>query len=201
MKRCLVVDDSKIIRRVACKIFHELGFEPDEAENGKKALEATRIKVPEIAFVDWDMPVMNGLDYRRELRKLPGGDKALVIFCTAENDADKIQEALDAGADEYIMKPFDSEIVRSKLLIRGAIRLRRSPPVEISRSSRTASQATCGTIRRRRFARAFHCRRFLSGVYRSRCACRFGSDFSAVHPTPLFAPKRRCSRSRWPIHR
>lgn len=121
MKRCLVVDDSRIIRRVACKIFHELGFEPEEAENGKKALEATRINIPAVAFVDWDMPVMNGLDYLRELRKLPGGDKAIVIFCTAENDPDKVQQALDAGADEYIMKPFDSEIVRSKLVILGAM--------------------------------------------------------------------------------
>ncbi len=121
MRRCLVVDDSRIIRRVACKIFHELGFEPEEAENGKKALEASRIHVPAVAFVDWDMPVMNGIDYLRELRKVPGGDKVIVIFCTAENEIDRIQDALDAGADEYIMKPFDSEIVRSKLLILGAI--------------------------------------------------------------------------------
>jgi two-component system chemotaxis response regulator CheY len=121
MKKCLVVDDSRIIRRVACKILYELGFEPGEAENGKKALEATRIRVPDIVLVDWDMPVMNGIDYLRELRKIPGGDKTTVIFCTAENESSRVQDALDAGADEYIMKPFDSEIVRSKLLILGVI--------------------------------------------------------------------------------
>ena len=64
---------------------------------------------------------MNGIDFVRELRKVPGGDKTVVIFCTAENEEVRIQDALDSGADEYIMKPFDSEIVRSKLLILGAI--------------------------------------------------------------------------------
>ena len=121
MKKCLIVDDSRIIRRVASKIFHELGFEPEEAENGKKALEASRLRMPDIAVVDWDMPVMDGMEFLKNLRKLPGGDKAIVIFCTAENEIPKIQEALDAGANEYIMKPFDSEIVRSKLNILGAL--------------------------------------------------------------------------------
>jgi two-component system chemotaxis response regulator CheY len=121
MKKCLVVDDSRIIRRVACKIFHELGFVPEEAENGKKALEASRIALPEVAFVDWEMPVMNGLSYLQELRRLPGGDRVVVIFCTAENDVGQIQLALDAGANEYIMKPFDSDIVRSKLMILGVL--------------------------------------------------------------------------------
>ena len=121
MKKCLVVDDSRIIRRVACKIFHELGFVPEEAENGKKALEASRIAIPDIAFVDWEMPVMNGLSYLQELRRLPGGDRTVVIFCTAENEASQVQLALDAGANEYIMKPFDSDIVRSKLMILGVL--------------------------------------------------------------------------------
>ncbi|MDX2222894.1 MAG: response regulator [Rhodospirillaceae bacterium] len=121
MKKCLIVDDSRIIRRVASKIFHDLGFEPEEAENGRKALDASRIRVPEVAVVDWDMPVMDGMAFLESFRKLPGGDKAKVIFCTAENEVPKIQQALEAGADEYIMKPFDSEIVRSKLAIIGAI--------------------------------------------------------------------------------
>jgi two-component system, chemotaxis family, chemotaxis protein CheY len=121
IKRCLIVDDSRIIRRVASKILYELGFEPEEAENGKQALEAVRIHMPEIAIVDWDMPVMDGLTFVQELRKLPGGVSPKVIFCTAENEVHHVERALEAGADEYIMKPFDSEIVRSKLTILGAL--------------------------------------------------------------------------------
>jgi two-component system chemotaxis response regulator CheY len=121
MKRCLIVDDSRIIRRVASKILYELGFEPEEAENGRQALDMVRQAMPAIAFVDADMPVMDGLAFLGELRKLPGGDKTVVLFCTAENDVQFIEQALDAGADEYIMKPFDSEIVRSKLTILGAL--------------------------------------------------------------------------------
>ena len=121
MKRCLVVDDSRIIRRVASKIVYELGFEPEEAEDGKKALEASRVHMPDIAIVDWDMPIMDGLSFVQELRKMPGGDKPIVIFCTAENEVHHIERALNAGANEYIMKPFDSEIMRSKLTILGAL--------------------------------------------------------------------------------
>lgn len=119
MKRCLIVDDSRVIRRVASKIIQDLGFDVDEAENGRKALNALAIRMPDLVLVDWDMPVMDGITFAQELRKLPGGNKVVVVFCTTENDAVHIKQALDASADEYIMKPFDSEIVRSKLLILG----------------------------------------------------------------------------------
>lgn len=121
MKRCLIVEDSRVIRRVASKIIQDLGFDVDEAENGKKALSAVTIRMPDLALVDWEMPVMDGLTFVKELRKLPGGNKVVVVFCTTENDPAHIVEALDAGADEYIMKPFDGEIVRSKLLLLGLL--------------------------------------------------------------------------------
>jgi len=60
------------------------------------------------------MPVMSGIEFLRELRKMPGGDKPKVVFCTTENDIEHIQEAILAGANEYIMKPFDSEILQAK---------------------------------------------------------------------------------------
>ena len=119
MKRCLIVDDSRVIRRVASKIIQDLGFDVDEAENGRKALNALAIRMPDLVLVDWDMPVMDGITFAQELRKLPGGNKVFVVSGTTENDAVHIKQALDASADEYIMKPFDSEIVRSKLLILG----------------------------------------------------------------------------------
>ena len=121
MKRCLVVDDSRVIRRVASKIVQDLGFDVDEAENGRKALNAMTIRMPDLILVDWEMPVMDGIEFTQSLRKLPGGNKIVVIFCTTENEAPQIRQALEAGADEYIMKPFDSEIVRSKLVLLGLL--------------------------------------------------------------------------------
>lgn len=114
MKSCLVVDDSRVIRMVARKILEELGFKVIEAEDGQKALERSREALPDAVLLDWNMPVMNGMEYFQALRALPGGEGVRVIFCTTENDMSHIQEAIAAGADEYIMKPFDSEIIESK---------------------------------------------------------------------------------------
>ena len=117
MKRCLIIDDSRVIRRVAAKIIQDLGFAVEEAENGKKALDACRSRMPDVALIDLDMPVMDGLSYLRALRKMPGGDKVVTMICTADNATAQIEEALKDGADEYIMKPFDSEIMHSKFLL------------------------------------------------------------------------------------
>ena len=114
MKTCLIVDDSKVIRMVARKIVEELGFMAEEAADGQQALEFCSKSMPAGVLLDWNMPVMDGLQFLRAMRALPGGDKVSVVFCTTENDLQHIQEAIEAGADEYIMKPFDSEIVQSK---------------------------------------------------------------------------------------
>ncbi|SCA57815.1 Chemotaxis regulator protein [Candidatus Terasakiella magnetica] len=114
MKSCLIVDDSKVIRMVARKILQELGFETVEAADGQQALDACIKEMPTVVLLDWNMPVMSGIEYLRELRKQPGGDEPVVVFCTTENDIEHIQEAIEAGANEYIMKPFDSEIIQAK---------------------------------------------------------------------------------------
>lgn len=114
MKSCLIVDDSKVIRMVAKKILQELEFETVEAADGKQALDACLAKMPDGVLLDWNMPVMNGIEFLRELRAAPGGDKPIVVFCTTENDIEHIQEAIQAGANEYIMKPFDSDIIQAK---------------------------------------------------------------------------------------
>ena len=114
MKSCLVVDDSRVIRMVARRILEELGFDVTEAEDGRQALEMCREAMPGAVLLDWNMPVMSGIDFLRDLRRMPGGDTLPVVFCTTENDMDHIQEAIAAGANEYIMKPFDSEIIRTK---------------------------------------------------------------------------------------
>ena len=121
MKSCLIVDDSRVIRKVARQIFESSGFSCEEAEDGKIALESCQKKLPDVILLDWNMPVMNGLDFLKALRQLPGGTVPLVIFCTTENDMKHIQEALATGANEYIMKPFDADIIRSKLCQLGVI--------------------------------------------------------------------------------
>ena len=117
MKRCLIVDDSRVNRRIAGRIVEDLGFKVEESADGAKALDASKFNMPDVILLDWAMPKMNGLDYLLELRKLPNGTSPRVFFCTNENDVEHIQSALDAGADEYIMKPFDGEIVRAKFEI------------------------------------------------------------------------------------
>jgi len=114
MKTCLIVDDSRVVRKVARRILEDLGFVCQDAEDGQKALEACQAAMPNSILLDWNMPVMNGIEFLRELRKLPTGMDPKVVFCTTENDFSFIQEALAAGANEYIMKPFDSEIIQSK---------------------------------------------------------------------------------------
>ena len=114
MKTCLVVDDSRVIRKVARRILEDLGFEIAEAADGMEALAWCRAAMPDAILLDWNMPVMGGLDFLRKLRSEPGGDAPVVIFCTVENDLAHIEEALEAGADEYIMKPFDGDIIESK---------------------------------------------------------------------------------------
>jgi two-component system chemotaxis response regulator CheY len=114
MKTCLVVDDSRVIRKVARRILEGLEFEIAEAENGEEAIDSCRRNLPDAILLDWNMPKMDGYDFLRMLRRLPGGDKPKVVFCTTENDVAHIARALHAGANEYIMKPFDKDIVEAK---------------------------------------------------------------------------------------
>jgi two-component system, chemotaxis family, chemotaxis protein CheY len=114
MKTCLVVDDSSVIRKVARRILEGLDFKISEAENGQEAITACREQIPDAILLDWNMPKMDGYEFLRALRRLPGGDKPKVVFCTTENDVAHIARALHAGANEYIMKPFDKDIVESK---------------------------------------------------------------------------------------
>jgi two-component system, chemotaxis family, chemotaxis protein CheY len=114
MKTCLVVDDSRVIRMVARKVLQEMQFNVREAANGQDALAQCCEEMPDAVLLDWNMPVMDGIQFLEALRQMPDGDVPVVVFCTTENDMTQIQRALDLGASEYIMKPFDSEILQMK---------------------------------------------------------------------------------------
>ncbi len=114
MKTCLVVDDSSVIRKVARRILEGMSFEISEAADGEQALGMCQNGLPDAILLDWNMPVMDGYEFLRALRRLPGGDKPKVVFCTTENEIAQIARALHAGANEYIMKPFDKDIVEAK---------------------------------------------------------------------------------------
>jgi two-component system chemotaxis response regulator CheY len=120
MKTCLVVDDSKVIRKVARHILETLDFRVTEACDGREALDACLAEVPDVVLLDWNMPVMSGMDFLRALRESGLTPKPKVVFCTTENGMAYIRAAIEAGADEYVMKPFDRDTLESKLQIVGA---------------------------------------------------------------------------------
>jgi two-component system chemotaxis response regulator CheY len=121
LKTCLVVDDSRVIRKVARRILEDLGFDVAEAGDGAEALAWCRAMMPDAILLDWNMPVMGGMDFLKRLRMEPGGSIPKVIFCSVENDLDRIRLALESGADEFIMKPFDGEIMAGKLAGAGLV--------------------------------------------------------------------------------
>ena len=113
-KTCLIVDDSRVVRKVARRIAEDLGFHCEESENGFEAFKACEAAMPDVIILDWNMPTMSGLEFLEKLRELPHNEKARVVLCTTESDMNHINRALNAGADEYIMKPFDSAMIREK---------------------------------------------------------------------------------------
>ena len=116
MKFCLIVADSRVVRKVARRIAEDLQFECDEAEDGQKAYEFCQTRMPDAIILDWNMPVMSGIEFLERLRQMPNGGHPKVVLCTTENDLTHIQRAMMAGANEYIMKPFDKDIIQNKFI-------------------------------------------------------------------------------------
>ena len=119
MKTCLVVDDSKVIRKVARHILEGLNLSVEEAADGREALDRCLAATPDVILLDWNMPVMSGMDFLRALKDTVLPHRPKVVFCTTENGMGHIRAAIEAGADEYVMKPFDRETLESKLQIVG----------------------------------------------------------------------------------
>lgn len=123
MSRALIVDDSRAIRRILGQQIRGLGFEVAEACNGREAME--RMETPgleiELVLVDWNMPEMNGLQFVEKVRSDHRFDAACVIMVTTETATEQVLAALEAGANEYIMKPFTKEVIEDKLRLLGVV--------------------------------------------------------------------------------
>jgi two-component system chemotaxis response regulator CheY len=120
-KSCLVVDDSKVIRKVARHILESMALAVEEAADGQEALTFCRANRPDVILLDWNMPVMSGMEFLGAFNDLDFGrdERPRVVFCTTENSIDHIRAAIEAGADEYVMKPFDRETLEGKLQLVG----------------------------------------------------------------------------------
>jgi two-component system chemotaxis response regulator CheY len=122
MKTILIVDDSRAVRLASRRVVAGLGFEVLEAEDGRAALERlSQHPEVDVVLLDWNMPVLDGISCLREIRTPQRSKQPVVVMCTTENDVSRIVEAIEAGADEYIMKPFTSEIVEEKFTAAGLL--------------------------------------------------------------------------------
>lgn len=121
VRQCLIVDDSRVVRKVSRAIVEKLGYQVIEAENGEEALARCKLAMPDLVLVDWDMPVMTGIDFVTTLRATPGNERTQVVFCTSKSGAHDIHRGIGAGANEYVTKPFNEVSLTAKLQAIGAV--------------------------------------------------------------------------------
>ena len=114
-RTCLIVDDSRVIRKVSSKIALSLGYVPVEAQDGNEALARCKQSMPDLVLTDWNMPEMDGIEFVTRLRAIPTPKEPVVVFCTSNGEAKDIHDGIAAGADDYIVKPFDEAALRAKL--------------------------------------------------------------------------------------
>ncbi len=120
--QALIIDDSRPIRRIESDILNELGFDTADAANGKQAWEMLQASpVPDVVLVDWNMPEMDGLEFIRSVRGDDRYSEMVVLMVTTETETDQMLRALSAGADEYLMKPFQKEGLVDKLRLVGVV--------------------------------------------------------------------------------
>ena len=118
---CLLVDDSRMIRKISRKIVESVGYAVIEAENGEEGLARCRAAMPDLIITDWNMPVMSGIEFVTALRAIPAVRPPKVVFCTTNSGAKDIHKGIEAGADEYVIKPFDEAALLSRLESVGAV--------------------------------------------------------------------------------
>jgi two-component system, chemotaxis family, chemotaxis protein CheY len=121
--KAIVVDDSRATRTMLKRALAREGFDVLEAGDGREALEALTMRGPlDLALVDWNMPVMSGYELIREIRSCAALNRMAIMMVTTETEPAQMQKALDAGANEYVMKPFTEDILHEKLMLLGLAR-------------------------------------------------------------------------------
>lgn len=125
-KYTLVVDDSRVIRRITRSLLQALDFETTEADSPSAALNACVTRMPSLIILDWLMPSsdkqsMDSLECLQSLRRLPGGQEPVVLYCTTEHDPKEFDRAMKAGADDVIVKPYDRDMLHRKLIATGLL--------------------------------------------------------------------------------
>lgn len=119
-KTCLIVDDSRVVRKVLRRILDDLGYQCFEADHADGAYDhCVKQSMPDVILLDWNMPGEDGLEFLVRLRAHEKGGTPKVLFCTTECTKEGMETAIAAGADEFVMKPFDGEIIRTKLRLLG----------------------------------------------------------------------------------
>jgi two-component system, chemotaxis family, chemotaxis protein CheY len=122
--RALVIDDCRTTRKILIRMLHTLGFDTVEATNGREGLDRLReMGTSDLVLVDWNMPVMDGFDFIRAVRAEREYDSVPLVMVTTHNDMESVAKALEAGATEYIMKPFTGDVIREKLELLGALEI------------------------------------------------------------------------------
>jgi two-component system chemotaxis response regulator CheY len=114
-RTCLIVDDSRVVRKVSRQMIESFGYSVTEAENGEEALARCKAEMPGLVMLDWDMPVMTGIQFITQLRALDAVHRPKVVFCTSRTETQDIFKGIEAGADEYVTKPFTAASLHAKL--------------------------------------------------------------------------------------
>lgn len=120
-RTCLIVDDSRVVRKISRQIVETFGYQVIEAENGEEALGRCRSDAPDLVLLDWDMPVMTGIQFIKQLRALELPHRPKAVFCTSRSESTDIYQGIEAGADEYVTKPFNEASLKAKLERIGAL--------------------------------------------------------------------------------
>lgn len=119
MRTCLIVDDSRVIRKATRLMLESLDFAVAEAEDGRVALASVQAHLPDVVLLDLNMPVMTGLEFLHALGRAGLPQRPKVLFCTTESDQGLVRSAIAAGADEYVPKPYSRETLRATLALMG----------------------------------------------------------------------------------
>ena len=114
MKLCLVIDDSQVVRKIAKCLLNNLGYDVREAENGQQALEICQVSMPDVILLDWHMPLMDGHEFLALFGRTFRSKKPFIVYATTDLDPTDISKAIGAGADDYLLKPYDETSFTAK---------------------------------------------------------------------------------------